>query len=307
MPESEITIRRAIAADTQQCHRIALAALGDLSTRQGVPWEVDPDEAWPRWEWLHTRLEDHSAEWWVAEDGATGQLVGYARSVERGGLFELTELFVSPGSQSAGVGGRLLASAFPVGRGEVRAIIATTDVRALSRYVRADTVARFPILTMEATPLPEPRSTDGAERRDGLTPVSASAADLPILAEIERRVLEFDRGADETAWLLGDREGWLYLRDGRPVGFGFIGSRGTGPVASLDPGDQPSILSHLEGRATALGREGVWFQVPSVNEVAVRHLLGRGYKIDSFLTLLLSNRPFGQFDRFVGFSPPFFL
>ena len=307
MPESEITIRRAIAADTQQCHRIALAALGDLSTRQGVPWEVDPDETWPRWEWLHTRLEDHSAEWWVAENSPTGQVVGYARSVERGGLFELTELFVNPASQSAGVGRRLLDAAFPLGRGEVRVIIATTDVRALSRYLRADTVARFPIFTMEATPLPEPLPPVNRESWDGLTPVPASVADLATLAEIEREVLEFDRGADEFSWLLTDREAWLYLRDGRPVGFGCIGSRGAGPVAALDPVDQPAILTHLEGRALSLGREGIWFQVPAPNEVAVRQLLGRGYKIDPFLTMLLSNRPFGQLDRFIGFSPPFFL
>jgi hypothetical protein len=44
-----------------------------------------------------------------------------------------------------------------------------------------------------------------------------------------------------------------------------------------------------------------------VNEVAMRHLLGRGFKMDTFLTLLMSNRPFGQFDRFLGLSPPFVL
>jgi hypothetical protein len=29
--------------------------------------------------------------------------------------------------------------------------------------------------------------------------------------------------------------------------------------------------------------------------------------MDAFLTLLLSSRPFGQFDRFIPFSPPFVL
>jgi hypothetical protein len=47
--------------------------------------------------------------------------------------------------------------------------------------------------------------------------------------------------------------------------------------------------------------------VPSVNAVAVRHLLGRGFRLDPFVTNLMSSRPFGQFDRFIGFSPPLFL
>ncbi|MDQ2854457.1 MAG: hypothetical protein M3R32_06310 [Chloroflexota bacterium] len=44
-----------------------------------------------------------------------------------------------------------------------------------------------------------------------------------------------------------------------------------------------------------------------VNEIAMRHLLGQGYRMDTFLTLLLSSRPFGQFDRFIGFGPPIVL
>jgi hypothetical protein len=44
-----------------------------------------------------------------------------------------------------------------------------------------------------------------------------------------------------------------------------------------------------------------------VNEVAVRHLLDRGFKIDPFLTILMSSRPFGRFDRFIGFAPPLVL
>ncbi|HEY8169672.1 MAG TPA: hypothetical protein VIH24_01080 [Candidatus Limnocylindria bacterium] len=44
-----------------------------------------------------------------------------------------------------------------------------------------------------------------------------------------------------------------------------------------------------------------------VNEVAMRHLLGRGLRMDTFLTLFMSSRAFGRFDRFIGFSPPFFL
>ena len=69
----------------------------------------------------------------------------------------------------------------------------------------------------------------------------------------------------------------------------------------------PGILRHVEHRALSLGVERLELEVPAGNASAVRHLLGRGFRLDPLITYLLSNRPFGQFDRFVGFSPPLFL
>jgi GNAT superfamily N-acetyltransferase len=278
-----------------------MAAVVDLTARQGARWDASADEMWPRFEPINQLLGEHAAEWWLAEDAGSGELVGYARSMERGGLFELSELFVRPGYQSAGVGRQLLERAFPPGRGEVRLIIATTDVRALSRYYRAGTVVRFPIVTLSR----EPRADPGA--RMELEAVRATVADLAALAALERAVIEFDRGEAELTWLVEQREGYLYRRGGEPVGFGFVGPSGVGPVAALHPADQPAILDHIEGRAAAGGRAEIGFEVPMVNEVAMRHLLGQGYQMDTFLTLLLSSRPFGQFDRFIGFGPPIVL
>lgn len=269
-----------------------------MSRRIGAPWEPDPATTRTTLAPIFRRLGDHAAEWWVAE--AAGELVGYARSVARGGMFELAEFFVRPGSQSAGVGRGLLERAFPADQGELRVIIATPNVRALSRYYRAGTVARFPIVSLTGTPLADDESV-------GLEVIRASTDEIPAIAAIERRVLEYDRGPAELGWLLEQREGYLYRRDGSPVGFGFVGQSGTGPIAALDLADQVPILMHLEARARVLGKNEVAFEVPMVNEVAMRHLLDRRYQMDPFLTLLLSSRPFGQFDRFIGFSPPFVL
>ena len=302
-PIPEPTLRRATADDSQACYRLFLESATDLTVRLGTPWEPDPDELWPRLRPLYDRLAEHATEWWVAEDAASGELLGYARAVERGALFELSEFFVRPRGQSSGVGRRLLERAFPEDRGEVRAIIATTDVRAQARYYAAGCVARFPIMQLLGTP--------GADAWEGqptrLEPLRATDADAPALAEIERRVLEFDRGTEEFRWLLAEREGYLYRRDGTPVGYGFVGQSGSGPVAALDPGDQVDILRHLEARAHDFGRKELAFEVPMVNEVAMRHLLARGYQMDTFLTLMMSSRPFGHFDRFIGFAPPFVL
>ena len=205
-----------------------------------------------------------------------------------------------PGAQSSGLGKSLIERAFPVGRGEVRLIIATNDVRALARYYAADTVARFSMASLAAAPK---RATGGA---GDLEVVRATSDDTSIVAELEKTVVGFARH-DDYPWLFEQREGYLYRRRGRAVGFSFFSESGLGPIAALEPGDQRSILLHLEGRAHACGLEEINFQVPTINAVAMRHLLGRGFQIDAPLNLFMSNRSFGQFDRFVAFAPPIVL
>ena len=293
-------LRRGTPADSRPAFEVFMPAIRDLTVRQGSPWEPDPDVLWIALSPMLDRLAEHAAEWWVAEDPESGELIGYARSIERGGLFELTELFVRPSRQSAGLGADLIGHAFPDGRGEVRAIIATTDVRAQARYYGAGTAARFPIVAVEGPPHPaEPAPDVEAVLLD-------AGADITPLVEIEREVLEFDRGP-EFHWLVSQREGYLYRRQGTVIGFAFVSPDAAGPIAAVQPDDMVPILRHVETRAAELGVTTLSLEVPMVNEVAMRYLLGRGMRIDTFLTLLMSSRPFGHFDRYIGFSPPFFL
>lgn len=294
-------IRPATADDSRHAFDVFLASARDLTARQNVPWNPEPEPQWAKMRYLFDHLAAHAAEWWIAEDPSTGATLGYARSVERGGLFELSEFFVHPERQAAGVGAALLERAFPIGRGQVRVIIATTDLRAQARYYRSGCAARFPIAGMLGTPRPAVMAP-GVEA----TRLSPDGPDLETVREIEREVLEFDRGG-ELGWLAGLREGYLYRRAGRPIGFAFVGPGGSGPIAALDPADQPAILAHVETRAAQMGIEELSVEVPMVNEVAVRHLLDRGLHFDPFYTFLMSSRPFGSFDRFIGFAPPFVL
>ena len=109
------TIRRGTPADLRAVPRPAV----DLGHRPRAPardpLEGDADAWWEGIESVHRFLAEHAAEWWVAEAPDGGELIGYARSIERGGLFELTELFVRPGLQSKGIGRQLLEHAFPLG------------------------------------------------------------------------------------------------------------------------------------------------------------------------------------------------
>jgi GNAT superfamily N-acetyltransferase len=295
LTDSAVTLRRATPDDIRPSFDVSMAAMAELFARQGDPGGLDPGSFWPQLEPLLVHLAATAAEWWVAIDEADGSMTGYARSIERGGLFELSELFVRPDRQSAGLGRRLIDQAFPAGRGEVRLILATNDVRALARYYGAGTVVRFPIAELGGVPQPG----DAGE----LEAVPLAIEHIPELSAVETAVVGYPRLADHE-WLIEHRDGHLYRRDGRAVGFAFVGADGSGPVAALDPADQVPILRHAEGRAHALGLGAVSFEVPMPNEVAMRHLLGRGFRIEPPLTLLMSSVPFGQFDRFLPFGPP---
>lgn len=131
--------------------------------------------------------------------------------------------------------------------------------------------------------------------------VAAKPSDVAVFAELERAVVGYPRDEDYP-WLFREREALLYRRHGRAVGSAFFSKTGLGPVTSLEPADQRAILLDLENRAHAAGLEEMSFSVPMVNDVAVAHLFGRGFKIDG-PQFFMSSRAFGHFDRFLAFAP----
>ena len=304
MPDAEpITLRRGTPDDGLATYRILFAAINELAPRIGadpIPGEVE--ESYERIAPLFRHLAQTASDFWVAED-ANGEVVGYARSIEHDGFLELTEFFVHPDHQSAGIGRQLLERAFAPGRGELRVIVATTDVRALTRYAKAGMTARTVIASLVGTPV-APQAA--AEPALGVERVGASVGALAELGELDREIAGFDRAAD-LPWLAEAREALLFRRGGRAVGYAFVHFRGVGPVGASEPADLPAILDEVLRRSVELGVETISFEVPMSNGSALRHLLERGLRIDPFLTILLSNREFGQMDRYLAYSPPIFL
>ncbi len=144
-----ITYREGTIDDSYAVFQVFAKALMDLSERMNVMAITggnDPEvlkSLWERRKPMFEFLARDCAHFWVAEN--EGEIVAYARSIEHGGLLELTEFFVLPNQQSAGVGRELLARAFPFGDERYRMIAATLDERALYRYMNAGVYARFPI------------------------------------------------------------------------------------------------------------------------------------------------------------------
>ena len=298
------TYRPATPDDTPALYEILKASITELIGRMtpGTDAGLDDPDAWERarpiWEHL-ARTADRS---WVALD-AGGRLVGYARSILRDGDRELTEFFVLPGSQSGGIGRQLLGRAFPAGEGaRHRSIIATGDPRALARYFKTGLVARFAIGTFSRVPERVEVATDLV-----LEPASPSRPMLAALARLDRRIIGHRRDEDHR-FLLVNRAFVAARRGAQIVGYAY-GGRSAGPIAAADPADLPALLAWAESVAGERVKPGeeIGFEVPFPNRVAIAHLLGRGYRLDPFLTHFLSDGPAGSFDRYVVTSPPIFI
>lgn len=305
-----ITLRPGRLDDTATAFGIFRDAVLELGSRLGVTTITGGDDPavmaslWETRRPLFDHLARTGAHFWIAE--SSGEAIGYARSTLHDGVLELTELFVLPRAQSAGVGRELLARAFPRAGERHRLVIATPDVRALTSYMKAGCYARFPFHHFSRAARPDPPVSDLEAE-----PIDDSARALELLAQVDQSVLGFRRDADH-AWLASTRLGVFYRRAGRLVGYGYTGPR-SGPVADADRGpfaafadvDLPAMLALAERSAPPGTAFGV--DVPLVNRAVVDYLLGQGFRMDPFATYLMSDAPMGRYDAYVSTTPSFFI
>lgn len=301
--DNEITLRAGTEADTPAVFRLFLRSIRDLAFRQGnhpVADGDDPDviaKIWSQRQSMFDHLARTAHQFWVAERGA--EMLGYARSIRRDGVLELTEFFVSPGAQSAGIGRELLRRAFDSDGVRFRTIIASTDIRAQALYIKAGVHPRFPIVHFRRR-----AEANGAGGDLRFEPISSSPAVLETLGQIDVTILGYRRDVDHH-WLLADRDGYLIYRDDTPVGYGYV-SRGTGsgPFALLDTADIPAALAQAETLAARGGQEEIVLATPAINRTAVDYLLGRGFRMDPSFMFYMSDKDEAALDRYILTSPP---
>jgi hypothetical protein len=193
-----------------------------------------------------------------------------------------------------------LGRAFPASGADVLSIIATIDHRAQNRYVAEGVFPYLPIVAIGGTPRERP--IDPNLHADPMDPSGSTAARC---GEIDAAVLGHVRPEDHR-WLVSHRPGWLYFRGRALVGYGYVGPT-PGPIATLDLGDVPPILDHLETQTVVNGATELYWDVPGSNATALTHLRSRGHRIDPWVTLLMSDKPFGRLDRYIVSGPTFFL
>ncbi len=300
-----ITYRKATASDNYTTFTIFQRSLLEFSERTGVlgitggqsPAQLAT--AWARRESLWAHLAQTADQYWLAEKG--GEPIGYARSILRDGVRELTEFFVAPEDQSIGVGKELLARAFPKEGAKHRVIIATNDPRALSRYIKTGVYPYVPQMFLENIPHPVNIETDLE-----IIPMSDIPNALTIASSLDLNLLGHTREVDQR-WLMSERTGYFYKRGEDIVGYGYIHKDYYGPFAALNKDDFPAILAHAETQAYLLGSEWVGFEAPLINRVVMDYLLARKYQMIGFLGSIMSDEPFGKFENYLLTSPPYFL
>jgi len=294
-----VTYRRGSIEDSRAVFDVFVESIIDLGERMNVmpiSGGRDPQamqSLWHRRRALFDFLAKDAAQFWLAEE--EGKVIAYARSIEHDGLLELTEFFVAPRNQSAGVGSELLARAFQSRTAQYRVIIATTDNRALARYLKVGVYARFPIKYFF-------RKAERVEVKTDLAfePL-VTDHHMADLNRIDRALIGHARPVMHR-WMATDREGFVYRRKGEVTGYGYA----NGPYALMSDGDFPAVLAHAESRA-AEKEKNFGVEVPLINRRAIQYLLERKCEIDSFNTMFMSSEPFGRFENYLCFSPIFFM
>ncbi|MFN8453774.1 MAG: GNAT family N-acetyltransferase [Anaerolineae bacterium] len=299
----DITFRPGTLADSYTVYTIFRQSILDLGQRLGVMAITggdNPDVLAQLWEDrrpLFEHLAGTAEHFWLAEKD--GQPIGYARTIVRDGVRELTEFFVLPQHQLAGIGRKLLGRVFPADDIKRRVIIATPDTRSLARYLKVGVYPRFPTFYLS-------RSAEKVAVASDLRPepIALSPENLARLRAIDLTVLGHQRDIDHT-WLLEVQQGYLYYRGRETVGYGYLG-QSQGPFALLNEADFPAVLAHAETEAAAQG-DVFGVEVPMINRAAVDYLLGRGCQLDSFFAFFMSDALFGKFENYIFPSPPFFM
>ena len=297
-----VIYRKGTIEDSLPVFKVFLKSIMDYSERMNVMAITggnDPEQLasiWERRKPLFEFMARSATQFWLAEKD--GEILGYARAIEHDGHQELTEFFVDPDQQSAGVGGELLSRAFSDNGAQYRTIIATLDERALHRYLKMGVRGRFMFKYFYRK----------AEKVNVPTDLRIEHMDLEAhleqMNQIDRELVNHTR-KDIHEWLTSVRDGFVYKRGRDVVGYGYVGAN-HGPFAVLNENDFPAVLAHAESLTAEKGEE-FGAAVPLVNNKAIDYFIKRKYKIDTFSALLMSNVPFGKFENYLCFAPEFFL
>ncbi len=285
---THLIFRPGTAADLPHLHTIFLDSVWDLAWRIGIrdgertPSAEERAANYLSWKPILEHLAATGDQFWVAEDGGT--LLGYARTIVRDNVRELTEFFVSPQAQTRSIGRALLTRTLPADTRHIY-IIGTMDQRAQALYHKMGIYQICAIFTFSRKP--ERLALPDNAMPNGLTIVPVTADHIPLLAELDLAIHGYRRDQDH-AWLMTTRTGLLLLRQERPVGYGYVGGY-SGPFVMLDKKDYPAALAHAESIAASQGLETFGLDVPMLNRTAIAYLLGRGYQMSPFFCFYMCN------------------
>jgi len=292
-----IRYRPATTADLLDCERVWREGLDGYLGRLGFP-EVPHDNPGLRRLHAHTLTTDPD-RFWVATE-ADGRVVGFGSAVQRGPVWFLSMLFVSPNVQARGLGRALLDRLLPAPGGPSILATATDSAQPISnalyaslgiapRVGRPGRRAGLPPLPsgIQATPLGDP----------------SPAGELGEVDALDTSVLSFAHPQDHEFVRADSRTGFAYREgEGRLVGYAYASEAGrVGPIAVLDADLLAPVLAHVLATIVPRGASSVW--LPGTAGAALAATIAAGLRIEGFPVLLCWSQPFADFSRYIPVSP----
>jgi GNAT superfamily N-acetyltransferase len=243
-------VRDATAADVPQIRAVSRAA-GQPSSDSGA------DAGYVR----HI-LEIGSAV--VGEAG--GRVVGWAAVTAPGGRSMLSDLFVHPDHQGRGVGSRLLAAVWPRGQHPARFTFSSSHPAALTVYLRASLLPRWPLFYLAGPPLlPAGAGTEVV----AVTAAEAAAADDQVTGG--------QRSADYAYWTSHlDAEAFVITCAGAPAAVGARTATRVIHLACRDDADPVAVVMASLAAPSPVGEIAICLPGP---HPALPVLTDLGYRV----------------------------
>ena len=300
-----IAYRPARRSDLATCTQIWSIGIEDYVRRLNQPWFSGDSEPLERL-LAHFLRTDPERFWVVAERGGEGRIVGFSSATLRGRVWFLGMLFVLPAFQARGVGRTLMERVMPRPAdhrpADLAMATATDSVQPISNalYSRYGIVPRLPLFNFVGRPArPDalPALPRGVRMVESM-PATADA-DAAAIAGVDARTLGHEHPEDH-AFLLSEGRRRFIARSERSeaLGYGYIAPSGRfGPIAAMVPELLAPIASHLITTVRAPGAYTSW--IPGSADDLFATLLRAGFRFESFPALLLWDRPFADFSRYV--------
>lgn len=298
-----ITYRLAKPSDISAAAQVFSTALNDLYERHGLADQVVPFIQ-PNAYYAFC-LQKEPDGFWVAENET--EIVGMAFSWFRGSFWFLGQLFIVPTCQEGGIGRKLFDKTLELGS-QVnvtnRALITYPFNRvSTALYMRYGMYPREPIYRMVG---------DGAVARSAHKETESfnyeklppAAATIRQLCSIDEPVLGIPLERHHE-YFLNAHGGTCYIfrREKNPEGYAYVWSNGhVGPLAVVSSNSFRGVMNTALGLAAVQGTPQVSVMIPGSNDQAVAVALDHKLRI-AIPLLLMSSRPFGNWDKYLFYSP----
>ena len=292
--------RPARADELHRLQALVVASINDLTVRHGFG-ELASVRPPPFQEFM---FNDDPGGFFVAEDD--GDIVGYAFSWACGDLWFLAELFIAPRLQGSGIGRELLRRTLrhaDQAGATMRALVTFTfNTVSQGLYIRHGMFPRLPLsmFTVERKTLTKSVSGKQLEFRQ------AGPTDVVVMASFDKSALGVAR-ENHHRCLLNDpaMRGFLLSDGGTCVGYAYVAQTGhVGPLAVIDS----RLMGPAFEGALRIAADGAWAQLsaflPGSCEASLRIAAEHRMRI-ALPMVLVSNRAFGAWDRYLPRNPGF--